>query len=499
MTAGAGASVPTTPTIAEAARLLETRAVSPVELTRQCLDRIAAGDGRLHTFLHVAEARAMADARAAEARLMAGERRGPLDGIPVALKDNVATAGVPTTANSRVLADQVPDRDAAVAAGLAEAGTVLLGKLHCYEFAVAGPSDDALGPPALNPWDTSRTTAGSSSGSAAAVAAGFTLGAVGTDSGGSIRDPAALCGVVGLKPTYGLCSNRGLLPVAWSLDHAGPMAWTAEDCALLLQAMAGYDPESPASARRLAPTEGAPNASVPDYAAGLRGDGAHDLRGLRIGVVRHFYEDDRPVSRKTQEGIDGAVAVYRGLGAEVGEVRLPALSEYHACGWPIFMAEFYAAHEARVRGDDGARGGRLLREAVALGGAVPAGAYLQAVRRRRELCAATAAAMGGVDLLLTAVQESEAPKLRSEKNSFPFEKQNFTMPFDVTGQPAISVCTGFGDAGLPVAMQLVARPFGEAGLLRAAHAYEAATPWRGRRPPPAAPSVVGKVRAALGV
>ena len=464
-----------TPTIAEAARLLETRAVSPVELTRQCLDRIGAEDGRLHTFLHVAEARALADARAAEARMMAGERRGPLDGVPIAHKDNVATAGVPTTGNSRVLESWVPDRDAAVAARLAAAGTVLLGKLNCYEFAVAGPSHDALVPPALNPWDTSRTTAGSSRGSAAAVAAGFTLGAVGTDSGGSVRDPSALCGVVGLKPTYGLVSTRGLLPVAWSLDHAGPIAWTAEDCALLLQAMAGYDAESPTSARR-------PNGETTDYSAGLTGDGARDLRGVRIGVVRHFHEEDRPASPETRRRIDDAVAIYRELGADVGDVRLRPLTEYHACGWPIFMAEFYAAHEARSRSDDVARFGRLVREALALGGAVPAGAYLQAQRQRRELSRATAEAMQGVDLLLTAVQESEAPSVRSEKDSFPFEKQNFTMPFDVTGQPAISVCTGFGEKGLPVAMQLIARPFEEALLLRVAHAYEAATPWRERRP-----------------
>ena len=472
------ATVPATdavPTIAEAARLLETRAVSPVELTRQCLDRIGAHDARLHTFIHVAEARAMADARAAEARMMAGERRGPLDGIPVAHKDNVATAGVPTTGNSRVLESWVPDRDAAVAARLAAAGTVLLGKLNCYEFAVAGPSEDALVPPALNPWDTSRTTAGSSSGSAAAVAAGLTLGAVGTDSGGSIRDPSALCGVVGLKPTYGLCSTRGLLPVAWSLDHAGPIAWTAEDCALLLGAMAGYDPENPASARR-------PDGAASDYAAGLRGADAGDLRGVRIGVVRHFHEEDRKASQETRRRIDDAVALYRQLGADVGEVRLRPLTEYHACGWPIFMAELYAAYEARARTDDVARFGRLVREGVALGGAIPAGAYLQALRQRRELARATADAMRGVDLLLTAVQEREAPSLRSEKDSFPFEKQNYTMPFDVTGQPAISVCTGFGDGGLPVAMQLVARPFEEALLLRVAHAYEAATPWRERRP-----------------
>lgn len=465
------------PTIAEAARLLEAREVSPVELTRQCLDRIAADDGRLHTFLHVAEARAMADARAAEARMLAGERRGPLDGIPVAHKDNVATAGVPTTANSRVLEGWVPERDAAVAERLAAAGTVLLGKLNCYEFALAGPSDDALSPPARNPWDASRTTAGSSSGSAAAVAAGFALGAVGSDSGGSIRDPSAFNGVVGLKPTYGLCSGRGALPVAWSLDHLGPIAWTAEDCALMLQAMAGYDPEFPASARRLAG-----DGAVPNYVGGLRGDGARDLRGVRIGVIRHFHEEDRKVGQETQRRLDDAVALYRQMGAEVGEARLPSLSEYHACGWPIFMAELYAAHEAWLRSERAARYGRMLREGLALGGAVPAGAYLQAVRRRRELRRRTAEAMRGFDLLLTAVQDGEATPLRSEKDSFPFEKQNFSMPFDVTGQPAVSVCTGFGPKGLPLAMQLVGRPFGEALLLRAAHAYASATPWRAQRP-----------------
>lgn len=457
-----------TPTIAAAARLIADRAVSPVELTRHCLDRIAASDGAVHAFHTVTEERALADARAAEARMLAGTRRGPLDGIPIAHKDNIATAGVLTTAHSRVLAGWIPERDAAVVERLAAAGTVLLGKLTCYEFAIAGPETDGPMPPARNPWDLKRTTAGSSSGSGAAVAAGFALGVTGTDSGGSVRDPAALCGVTGIKPTYGRCSRRGLIPFSWSLDHPGPLAWTAEDCALMLQAMAGHDPADATSARR----------PVPDYAAGL----GESLRGVRIGVVRHFHEEENPVSRETLRRLNDAVAIYRQLGAEVRDATLPALAEYHACGWVIAMAEVYAAHETRVRADGGAGLGRLVREGMALGGAIPAGAYLQATRRRRALCRETAAAMDGLDLLLTAVQDDEAPPTAKQANSFPFEKPNFSMPFDVTGQPAMSVCTGFGEAGMPLAMQLVARPFEEGLLLRAAHAYEAATPWRGRRP-----------------
>src|SRR5262252_9414453 len=266
------------PTIAEAARLIAAKQLSPVELTRACLERVHKLDGQLHAFVHLTEERALAEARAAEAAITAHGPKGPLHGIPIGLKDIVDTKGVPTTCQSKLLQDNIPDTDAACAARLAAAGTVLIGKTTTHEFADGGPSFDLPWPPARNPWHSDHFTAGSSSGTGAAVAAGMILGGTGTDTGGSIRGPAALCGIAGIKPSYGLSSRAGILPLAFTLDHAGPMAWTAEDCALLLQGMAGHDPEDPASVDR----------PVPDFTAEL-GKG---VKGLRIGVVRHFFESD---------------------------------------------------------------------------------------------------------------------------------------------------------------------------------------------------------------
>src|SRR5437667_4175178 len=247
------------PTIAEAARLIAARRLSPVELTQACLDRVHALDDRLHAFVHLTEERALTEAHAAEAAVMTGAAKGPLHGIPIGLKDIVDTKGIPTTCGSKILQDNIPDRDATCAELLAAAGTVLLGKTTTHEFADGGPSFDLPQPPARNPWNTDHFTAGSSSGTGAGIAAGLILGGIGTDTGGSIRGPAALCGIAGIKPTYGLVSRAGVAPAAYSLDHIGPMALPAEDCAILLQAMAGYDSADPASANR----------PVPDFRADL--------------------------------------------------------------------------------------------------------------------------------------------------------------------------------------------------------------------------------------
>jgi aspartyl-tRNA(Asn)/glutamyl-tRNA(Gln) amidotransferase subunit A len=346
---------------------------------------------------------------------------------------------------------------------------VLLGKLATHEFAFGGPAFDLPWPPARNPWNPDHFTGGSSSGTAAAVAAGLILGGTGSDTGDSIRSPAALCGITGIKPTYGLCGRTGIFPLAFSMDHAGPLAWTAEDCALLLQAMAGPDPADPASSGRPAP----------DYAATLS-DG---VKGMRIGLVRHFHESDHPVSPGTRNGIDVALKVFRDLGAEVREVELPPLADYSACGWVILMTEAFAVHEHWMQ-TGFEKYGELLRDRMALGGLISGADYLQAVRRRRELCAATAAAMSAraIDLLLTASQPAEAPRIDAVPKWGIIEKPSFTIPFNVTGQPAISVCTGFGAGGLPVSMQLAGKPFDEATLFRAAHAFEQATQWRRQRP-----------------
>src|SRR6476469_5609396 len=257
------------PTIAEAAKLIASKQLSPVELTRACLARVKELDPELHAFVLRTEERALADARAAEAAVMADKRVGPLLGIPIGLKDIVDTKGIRTTCHSKLLRDNVPDTDATCAVKLAEAGTVLMGQTATHEFADGCPSFDLPWPPARNPWNTEHFTAGSSSGTGAGVAAGLILGGTGSDTGGSLRGPAALCGIAGIKPTYGLVSRAGILPLAFSMDHAGPMAWTTEDCAMLLQAMAGYDPSDPASVDRPAP----------DYTFDI----AKGAKGLRIG------------------------------------------------------------------------------------------------------------------------------------------------------------------------------------------------------------------------
>jgi aspartyl-tRNA(Asn)/glutamyl-tRNA(Gln) amidotransferase subunit A len=456
------------PTIAEAARQIAAKELSPVELTRACLDRVHALDNRLHAFIHLTEERALAEARAAEAAIMAGGPKGPLHGIPIGLKDIVDTKGIPTTCQSKLLQDNVPDSDATCAEKLAAAGTVLLGKLTTHEFADGGPSFDLPAPPARNPWNTDHFTAGSSSGTGAAVASGMILCGIGTDTGGSIRGPAALCGIAGLKPTYGLVSRAGVAPAAFSLDHIGPMAWTAEDCAIMLQAIVGHDPRDPASANR----------PIPEYRAAL-GSG---IKGMKIGVIHHFHEVDHKVGAATQHGITAAIAKFRELGAEIREVQLSPLPDWHACGSLISIVERATAYEewSRTRLQDF---GERMRTRLMLGAFVSGVDYLQAVRRRRELRAELKTAMADLDVVRTAVFPNEAPKIDALPKWDVFQQPSFMMPFNVAGYPAMSVCSGFGAGGLPVAMQLVGKPFQETTVLHIAHAFEKATPFRDRRPP----------------
>jgi aspartyl-tRNA(Asn)/glutamyl-tRNA(Gln) amidotransferase subunit A len=455
------------PTIAEAARLIAAKQLSPIELTRACLERVHKLDAELHAFVHLTGERALAEARAAEAAIMAHGPQGPLHGIPIGLKDIVDTKGIPTTCGSKLLQDNIPETDAGCAEKLAAAGTVLLGKLTTHEFADGGPSFDLPSPPARNPWNTEHFTAGSSSGTGAAVAAGLILGGIGTDTGGSIRGPAALCGIAGIKPTYGLISRAGVAPAAFSLDHIGPMAWTAEDCALMLQALAGHDPRDPASASR----------PIVSYTAEL----GRGIKGLRIGVIHHFHETDHKVSEGTQRGITAAIATFRDLGAEIREVQLSPLQDWAACGSLISITERAAAYEewARTRlGDFSER----LRSRLMLGAFVTGVDYVQAVRRRRELRAELQMAMQGLDVVLTATQPAEAAKIDAVPKWDLFAAPNFTMPFNVAGYPAISICSGFGAGDLPVAIQLVGKPFQEPTLFRTADAFEKATPFRSRRP-----------------
>ena len=454
-------------TIAEAAALIGKRELSPVELVESRLNRIESLDPTLHCFIRLMDEEARAAARTAEAEIMAGRSRGPLHGIPIGLKDIYETKGFPTTAHSKVLIDYVPRQDATSVRLLTEAGAIILGKLATHEFAFGGPSFDLPWPPPRNPWDTARFTGGSSSGTGAAVAAGLILGGTGSDTGGSIRGPAAFCGLAGLKPSYGRISRAGILPLGFSLDHAGPMAWTAEDCAIMLQAMAGHDPADPASANR----------PVPDYRAALSGD----VKGLRIGLISHFYETDNPANEATRQGIAAAARVLEDRGCSVRELRLSPLADWAACGIVIMLAEGYAIHEATLR-QRFTDYGEAFRDRMALAALITGADYIQATRLRRELLAEFAAAMTDIDLVMTAAAPSEAPTFETVSKFALFERPSLTMPFNVTGSPAMSVCCGYTEAGLPLAFQLAGKPFDEATVLKVAHAYERATSWRSVRP-----------------
>jgi aspartyl-tRNA(Asn)/glutamyl-tRNA(Gln) amidotransferase subunit A len=456
------------PTMAGAAAEIEQGRLSPVALTEACLARIDRHEAKLNAFIRLERERALASARAAEAEIKAGRRRGDLHGIPFAHKDIYETAGIPTTCHSKLLQDYVPARDAFTVAKLAEAGIVMFGKLATHEFAVGGPSFDLPWPPARNPWATEHFTGGSSSGTGAAVAAGFVLGGTGSCTGGSIRVPSAYCGLAGIKPTYGLLSRSGIQPLAYSLDHAGPLAWTVEDCAILLQAMAGHDPADPGSA----------DVAIPDYRAALQGG----IAGLRIGVLRHFFEKDNPVSPEVGAATEASIGELSRLGARIVDVSLPPLQDWNACGWLILVAEAYAVHEPwlRTRYTDY---GKNFRDRISLGAFISAADYMSAVRFRRELQESLAKVMGDVDLLVLPTTPIPAPRIADVKSFSAYETPNFTMPFNVSGTPALSLCNGFSPSGLPLSLQIVGRPFEEATVLRAGHAYEQATPWKERRPP----------------
>ncbi len=453
--------------IAEMSRRMATQELSPVDLTQACLDRIEALDPKLHAFITVTAELAMDQARAAEQEIATQGPRSPMHGIPFALKDIYDTVGIPTMGHSRLTRNRVPEANAACTERLLEAGGILLGKLATHEFATGGPSYDLPWPPASNPWLLDRFPGGSSSGAAAAVAAGLVPGAMGSDTGGSVRLPAAFCGLAGMKPTFGRVSKRGILPLSWSLDNAGPLTWTVEDCAIMLQVIAGHDPLDPSSA----------NHPVPDYRAGLEAG----IAGMRIGLVRHFYERDVMADAPMIDAMNAAVKVFQDLGAEVVDVELPSLAEYQACNRVITMSEAFAIHEHSLvhRPEDY---GAVTRYRIMPGAMVTAADYLAALRQQRECTAKTLAVLETVDVLLTATIYGPAPvqaAMRAEAN---FSRPPLTNPFNLTQLPALSICNGYSDEGLPLAMQIAGRRFAEATCFRAAYAYEKATPWRDRRP-----------------
>jgi len=454
-------------TVAEAAELLRGRKLSPVEYARALIDRIERHDGKLNAFLRFTPEIALEDARRAEAEIARGAWRGPLHGVPYGLKDIIDYAGLPTTAHSKILKDNVAAADAPVAAKLKAAGGVFMGKLSTHEFAIGGPSFDLPWPPARNPWNRDHFCGGSSSGSGAATAAGFLPAAIGTDTGGSVRNPASMCGVVGIKPTYGLVSRRGVLPLAFSLDHIGSLTRTVRDNALLLDLIADHDPLDPGST----PHKGE------KYTAQLdRG-----VKGLRIGVIRHFYVRDMQADPEMAEGIEAAVETLARLGAVVREIQTAPLNEYLACNRTLLTSEGFAIHETwmRERPQDY---GALARERLMAGAFVRAADYVNATRLRRKLADSFHALFSGIDVAVTASSMDPPCRIDDPKAIEYTYARQARAPFNITGGPALSVPVGFSRAGLPLAMQIVGKPFTEALVYRVAQAYEQATGWVARHP-----------------
>jgi len=449
--------------IGELGRRFRQRELSPVEYATDLLQRIERLDKTLHAYVTVTAERALADARAAEAALRRGEA-GPLAGIPIAYKDLYATRGILTTAGSALLADWVPDADSACVRRLQEAGMVMLGKVITHEFAFGIQFPGHRFPAARNPWNTDHIPGGSSSGSGAALAAGLTVGALGSDTGGSIRGPAAFCGIAGIKPTYGRVSRAGVVTLSWTLDHAGPMARTVEDCAYLLQALAGHDPADPASSRE----------PVGDYLAGI-GQG---VKGLRIGVPRAYFSEG--VSPEVGAAFEAALDTLRRLGAAVREVEIASIQAAPAF-MVIMLSEAYAYHERDLRERPDLYG-EVMREKLLAGALFTSAEYVQAQRLRARLQADMAETLRTVDLLATPTALVPAPTFSVVWDpDFPFARSNMP-PFNMTGLPALALPCGFSSTGLPLSLQLAGRPFDEATVLRAGHAYEQATEWHRRRP-----------------
>ena len=453
--------------LAEASRLVRSREVSPVELTQACLDRIAALDAKLNAFITVTAEAALAQAREAEAAVQAGEWKGPLHGIPIGLKDLADTAGVRTTAASGLFKDRVPTQDAEVVRRLKVAGAVILGKLNMHEFAYGGSSVISYFGPVPNPWVPAYSSGGSSSGSAVAVAAELCYGALGSDTGGSIRQPAAFCGIVGLKPTYGRVSTRGIVPLAWSLDHVGPLTRTVRDAALLLQAMAGYDPEDTAST----------DTAVPDFAGALE----VATSPLRVGVVG--AELGQGLHPEVQAALDAAVSVLRTLAASLREVELPAAGDT-----TILRAEAHAYHQRSAAESPERYQPETLRR-IRGGAEVSAAAYVLARRQLDRARRSTPRLFETVDLLVTPTTPVPPPtiaELLADPDQIRAKEMvtlRNTRPFNLLGLPTISVPCGFTTAGLPIGLQITGRAGDEATVLRLAHAYEQATEWHRRRPP----------------
>jgi aspartyl-tRNA(Asn)/glutamyl-tRNA(Gln) amidotransferase subunit A len=455
-------------TIAELAPRVRGREVSSLELTRAAIARTEALEPRLNSYIRFMPERALERARQADAELARGEYRGPLHGVPVSLKDIFDIEGLPTSGGARFLLDSAPRPDAAVTRRLRQAGTVILGKANLNKFAGGESGDNPDFGRMRNPWGIDYSPGGSSGGSAAQVAAGMAWLSVGTDNGGSVRIPAALCGIVGLKPTHGRISMEGLFPRAYTFDHPGPLTRSVEDCAIVLEVLAGHD-------RGDSTTRARP---VPDYRAALQAP----VKGLRVGVDREFARLGQP---QVRSAFERALATLAGLGIDVVEVAIPRAEDMNALFGPLFIPEWGAAHEPWLRSHPEEYPEAWAPRAALL---VPAVEYIKASRQRRLVQVAYARATRDVDLLASPTYPidrrpfGDYPAVDGKPLTFD-DAFRYTMPFDLLGLPAVSVPCGFSDDGFPIGLQLAGKAFDEATVLRAAHAYERATEWHRRRPP----------------
>ena len=454
--------------IVEASKLFAERKLSPVELCEALFARIEQLDTKLHAFIKITPEHALEAARSAEAKFAAGNATSVMQGVPFGLKDIIDLAGVKTTCHSKIFIDRVAEVDAGVTERLKAAGGVPMGKLATHEFALGGPSYDLPWPPAVNPWGGAHFPGGSSSGSGVALASGMLPAALGTDTGGSVRNPASMCSIVGMKATYGRVSRRGVFPLSYSMDHIGPMTRSVADNAALLQVLAGYDSGDPAST----------DIEVPNFSAEL-GQG---IKGLVIGHVRHFYDGDLEAHPEMAKAVDVAAETLRQLGAELREIRLPSLQDFTACNRIILGSEAFAIHRRWLQEcpEDYAQ---LTRQRILNGASISAADYIDALRWRQRLIAETEIAMEGLDCIITASSLDPAARLDDPETLERSYPRQCRQPFNVTGQPAVAIPAGFSSDGLPLSIQLVGHAWQEARVYRVAAAYEQATNWINQHPP----------------
>ena len=454
--------------------LISSREVSPVEATQAYLDRIDQVDGKLNAYITISREEALAQARQAESEISAGNYRGPMHGIPVAVKDQFNTAGIRTTGGSAILEGFVPDEDATVIAKLKKAGAVLLGKLNMSEYAMGDAFHHPFGRP-RNPWDLSRTPGTSSSGSGAATAAFLCATSLGEDTGGSIRGPAAFCGLVGIRPSWGRVSRYGVLGASWSMDTVGPISRTVADCAMTLEAIAGYDPKDPYTW----------DTPVPDYLASLSGD----ISGLRVGVVRERVDADA-VDPEVRDGVVKAISVLGELGATVGDVSIPLMVHSSAISSALIMVDAAAVHREGIA-EHLERYDHNIQIRLLTGSILPAQAHHKAARLRHMLRQQILEALERVDVMVMPTSSIPASLIPAKSGISSKEevrkglagRRSFTAPFNLANCPALSVGCGFTSENLPVGLQIAGRPFAEDTLFRVAHAYQQATDWHTRRPP----------------